>query len=82
MTANKIIIFKIFVDLKTLYKIFSVSKSSMQRYSTTDQILWSTENNNGDIKDPISLITQLFKERDAVELSRALQWMEVMVRSG
>ncbi|RIA95682.1 hypothetical protein C1645_872613 [Glomus cerebriforme] len=69
----------IFVELKTLYKIFNVSKSSTYRYSTTDQIL---ENNNSDITDPISLITQLFKEGDAVELSRALQWMEVMVRSG
>jgi len=68
--------------LKTLYKIFSVSKSSTYRYSTTDQILSSTENNNSDITDPISLITQLFKEGDAVELFRALQWIEVMVRAG
>jgi hypothetical protein len=70
------------VELKTLYKIFNTSKSSTYRYSTTDQILLSTENNNGDITDPITLITQLFKEGDAVELTRALQWMEVMVRTG
>ncbi|CAI2172830.1 1114_t:CDS:10 [Funneliformis geosporum] len=71
----------IFVEMKTLYKIFNVSKS-MQRFSTTDQILLSTENYHGDITDPISLLTQLFKEGDAVEITRALQWMEVMVRSG
>lgn len=76
------------MELRTLYKIFGVSKSSIRRhsvadnrYSTTDQIL-SAEYNNSDITDPIFLITQLFKEGDAVELSRALQWMEVMVRSG
>ncbi|EXX76329.1 hypothetical protein RirG_034110 [Rhizophagus irregularis DAOM 197198w] len=72
----------IFVELKTLYKIFNASKSSTYRYSTTDQILLSTENNNSDVTDPISLVTQLFKEGDAVELTRALQWMEVMVRTG
>lgn len=70
------------MELKTLYKIFNASKSSTYRYSTTDQILLSTENNNSDVTDPISLVTQLFKEGDAVELTRALQWMEVMVRTG
>ncbi|CAG8481558.1 14612_t:CDS:10 [Funneliformis caledonium] len=69
----------IFVELKTLYKTFNVSKSSMQRYSTTDQML--SNENYGEITDPIVLLTQLFKG-DAVELTRALQWMEVMVRSG
>ena len=75
------------MELRTLYKMFGISKSirrysaTDQRYSTTDQIL-STERNSSDITDPISLITHLFKEGDAVELSRALQWMEVMIRSG
>ena len=62
--------------------MFSASRVLSNRYSTTDQILINAENNNIDITDPITTLSQLFKEGDTVELSRALQWMELMVRAG
>ncbi|CAH1761786.1 14909_t:CDS:10 [Entrophospora sp. SA101] len=71
----------LFSSLNNLISLCA-SKIPSNRQSTTDQILIHAENNNLDITDPIATLSQLFKEGGAVELSRAVQWMELMVRAG
>ncbi|CAG8469401.1 8345_t:CDS:10, partial [Diversispora eburnea] len=75
---------KVFVEFKTLYKMFSSIKTiSRQRTaSIVDHMAISTEiNNKINIMDPIEIITRLFVENDFEKLSRALHWIELMVRS-
>ncbi|CAG8479015.1 10493_t:CDS:2 [Cetraspora pellucida] len=71
-----------FVEIRTLSKVFGPVKNTAQRKNHVDQITVATENNNVNTNiDPIDTITKLFKNNN-VQLSRALQWIELMVRAG
>ncbi|CAG8570339.1 6834_t:CDS:10 [Dentiscutata erythropus] len=71
-----------FVEFRTLSKVFGLVKPTPQRKNHVDQITVASESNNINVSiDPIDTITKLFKNND-VQLSRALRWMELMVRAG
>ncbi|CAG8706897.1 19695_t:CDS:2, partial [Racocetra fulgida] len=71
-----------FVEIRTLSKVFGPVKNTSQRKNNVDQITVATENFNVNTNiSPIDTITQLFKNNN-VQLSRALQWIELMVRAG
>ncbi|CAG8469547.1 17843_t:CDS:10, partial [Acaulospora morrowiae] len=72
---------KVFVELRTLYKMFSPLGSSIRRTSSLEQSTAFPENNKIEVIDPIEIITQTFEENDNAQLMRALQWIDLIVRS-
>ncbi|CAG8469783.1 6847_t:CDS:10 [Acaulospora colombiana] len=69
----------VFVELKTLHKMFSTIKTSQRSASSSDQPVSSLDNV---ISDPLEMITQIFEGNDEYQLTRVLQWMDLIVRSG
>ncbi|CAG8540918.1 11607_t:CDS:2, partial [Scutellospora calospora] len=69
-----------FIELRTLNKVFGPVKSTSKRNNQVDQNM-ASESSNVSI-DPIDIITKLFIKNNDAQFSRALKWMELMVRAG